>query len=61
MRNKTMEYLSKKNNNNERITCLLIDFRISVDKNVIKKRAVSVLRHKDRATEIQRTRNVKTP
>jgi ribosomal protein L17 len=39
---------------------MLIDVAISVDRNVIKKEAEEILKHKDLTTEIQRMCNVKT-
>ena len=45
---------------NEKGTCTLIDVAISGDRNVIKKEAEKILKHKDLTTEIQRMWNVKT-
>jgi hypothetical protein len=45
---------------NEMGTCLLIDFAISGDRNVIKKEAEKILKYKDLTIEIQRTWNIKT-
>ena len=41
-------------------TCMLIDFAISGDRNVIKKEAKKILKYKDLTIEIQRMWNVKT-
>ena len=40
-------------------TCMLIDFAIPRDRNVIKKEAEKILKHKDLVIEIQRMWNVK--
>jgi len=45
---------------NEKGTCTLIDVAISGDRNVIKKEAEKILKHKDLTTEIQRMKNVNT-
>ena len=45
---------------NEKGTCLLIDVAISGERNVIKKEAEKILKHKDLTIEIQRMWNVKT-
>ena len=45
---------------NEKGTCMLIDFAISGDRNVIKKEAEKILKYKDLTIEIQRMCNVKT-
>ena len=45
---------------NEKGTCMLIDVAISGDRNVIKKEAKKILKHKDLTVEIQRMWNVKT-
>ena len=45
---------------NEKGTCMLINFEISGDRNVIKKEAENVLKYKDLTIEIQRMWNVKT-
>jgi len=45
--------------NNEKGTCMLIDVAISGDRNVIKKEAEKILKHKDLTIEIQRMWNVK--
>ena len=45
---------------NEKGTCMLIDFAISGDRNVIKKEAEKILKYKDLTIEIQRMRNIKT-
>ena len=45
---------------NEKGTCMLIDVAISGDRNVIKKEAEKILKHKDLTIEIQRMWNVKT-
>jgi len=39
---------------------MLIDVAITGDRNVIKKEAEKILKYKDLAIEIQRTRNIKT-
>ena len=41
-------------------TCMLIDFAISGDGNVMKKEAENILKYKDLTTEIQRMGNVKS-
>ena len=45
---------------NEKGICMLIDIAISGDRNVIKKEAEKILKHKDLTIEIQRMWNVKT-
>ena len=45
---------------NEKGTCMLTDFAISGDRNVIKKEAEKILKYKDLTIEIQRMCNVKT-
>jgi len=45
---------------NEKRTCMLIDVAISGDRNVIKKEAEKILKHKDLTIEIQCMWNVKT-
>ena len=45
---------------NEKGTCMLIDVAILGDRNVIKKEAEKILKHKDLTIEIQRMWNVKT-
>jgi len=45
---------------NEKGTCMLIDVAISGDRNVIKKEAKKILKHKDLTIEIQRMWIVKT-
>ena len=45
---------------NEKVTCMLIDVGISGDRNVNKKEAEKILKHKDLSKEIQRMWNVKT-
>jgi len=45
---------------NEKGTCMLIDVAISGDRNVIKKEAEKLIKHKDLTIEIQRMWNVKT-
>jgi len=45
---------------NEKGTCMLIDFAISGDRNVVKKEAEKILKYKDLTIEIQRMWNVKT-
>jgi len=45
---------------NEKRTCMLIDFAISGDRNVIKKEAEKILKYKDLTIEIQFMWNVKT-
>jgi len=45
---------------NEKRTCMLIDVAISGDRNVIKKEAPKILKHKDLTIEIQHMWNVKT-
>jgi len=45
---------------NEKGTCVLIDFAISGDRNVIKKEAEKILKYKDLTIEIQRIWNIKT-
>jgi hypothetical protein len=45
---------------NEKRTCMLIDFAISGKRNVIKKEAEKILKYKDLTIEIQRMWNVKT-
>jgi hypothetical protein len=45
---------------NEKGTCMLIDIAILGDRNVIKKEAEKILKHKDFIIEIQRMWNVKT-
>ena len=45
---------------NEKGTCMLIDFAISVDRNMIKKEADNILKYKYLTIEIQRMWNVKT-
>ena len=45
---------------NEKGTCMLIDVAISGDRNVIKKEAEKILKHKDLTTEIQRMWTVQT-
>jgi hypothetical protein len=45
---------------NDKGTCMLIDVAIPGDRNVIKKEAKKILKHKDLITEIQRMWNVKT-
>ena len=45
---------------NEKGACMLIHVAISGDRNVIKKEAEKILKHKDLAIEIQRMWNVKT-
>jgi len=45
---------------NEKGTCMLIDVANSGDRNVIKKEAEKILKHKDLTIEIQRMWNVKT-
>jgi hypothetical protein len=45
---------------NEKRTCMLIDFAISGDRNVIKEEAEKILKYKDLTIEIQRMWNVKT-
>jgi len=45
---------------NEKGTCMLIDVAISGDRNVIKKEAKKILKHKDLTIEIQRMWNAKT-
>jgi hypothetical protein len=44
----------------EKGTCMLIDVPIPGDRNVTKKEAEKILKHKDLTTEIQRMWNVKT-
>jgi hypothetical protein len=44
---------------NDKGTCLLIDVAIPGDRNVIKKEAEKILKHKDLITEIQPMWNVK--
>ena len=44
---------------NEKRTCTLIDVAIPGDRNVIKKEAENILKHKDLTIEIQRMWNVK--
>jgi hypothetical protein len=44
---------------NEKGTCMLIDVAISGDRNVIKKEAEMILKHKDLTIETQRMWNVK--
>ena len=44
---------------NEKGTCTLIDVAISGDRNLIKKEAEKILKHKDLTIEIQRMWNVK--
>jgi hypothetical protein len=44
---------------NENRTCMLIDFAISGDRNVIKKENEKILKYKDIAIETQRMWNVK--
>jgi hypothetical protein len=43
-----------------RLIIIIIDVAISGDRNVIKKEAEKILKHKDLTTEIQRMWNVKT-
>jgi hypothetical protein len=45
---------------NEKRTCILIDVAIPGDRNVIRKEAEKILKHKDLTIEIQRMWNVKT-
>ena len=45
---------------NEKKTCMLIDYEISGDINVIKKEAEKILKYKDLTIEIQRMWNIKT-
>jgi len=45
---------------NEKGTCMLIDFAISGDRNVIQKEAEKILKQKDLTIETQRMWNVKT-
>jgi len=45
---------------NEKGTCMLIDVANSGDRNVFKKEAEKILKHKDLIIEIQRMWNVKT-
>ena len=45
---------------NEKGTCMLIDVAISGDRNVTKKEAEKILKHKDLTIEILRMWNVKT-
>jgi len=44
----------------EKGSCMLIDFVISGDRNVIEKEAEKILKYKDLTIEIQRMCNVKT-
>jgi hypothetical protein len=45
---------------NEKGICMLIDASISGDRNVVKKDAEKILKHKDLTIEIQRMWNIKT-
>ena len=45
---------------NEKGTCMLIDFAISGDRNMIKKEADMILKYKNLTIEMQRMWNVKT-
>jgi hypothetical protein len=45
---------------NEKRTCMLIDFSISRDRNVVKKEAEKMLKYKNFTIEIQRMWNLKT-